>query len=369
MVNVLICLIVLLLSTFTSARNHQDNLIKLAVSNVTKGPAAQIGVRLNQGSHVYFQRANQHNELPGYRIEITHRNDSYEPFNTLKNTQYFLQQGDFFAFFNYVGTPTTSAVLDTIKDSKLPFLTPFTGAYFLRKPVIENVYTLRASYFQEVKAQLDYLINSKGFKKIGLLIQADDFGYAVEKGYKNVMERYHITPTVTARYRRNTEDIQTALTLLQKHNVEAVAFVGTYKPMSELINQAYEQSFTPFFSSVSFISSADLFSLLKYPSDVLITEVFPDPNNCSKAYCRQFVEDMSAAGFSTVDRIQLEGYMNAYLFTQVAKQCLKSMTSECFLKSIQGFSSQQLDFNIEFSSSDHQGLNNVYLNLYPPVNK
>ncbi|OKY24837.1 MULTISPECIES: ABC transporter substrate-binding protein [Thalassotalea] len=356
-----------MLSTLTYAQFNEDNLIKLAVSNVTKGPAAQIGIRLNQGAEVYFQKVNHQNELPGYRIEMTHRNDSYEPFNTLKNTQYFLQQGDFFAFFNYVGTPTTAAILETIKNNKLPFLTPFTGAYFLRKPAIKNIFTLRASYYQEVKAQLDYLINTRGFKNIGLLIQADDFGYAVEKGYKKIMESYHVTPTITARYRRNTEDIQTALMLLRKHKVEAVAFVGTYKPLSTLINQAYEQDFTPFFSSVSFISSADLFPLLKYHSDVLITEVFPDPKDCKKAYCRQFVEDMNAAGYSDLDRIQLEGYMNGYLFTQVAKQCINTMTPTCFLNEIQNFSSQQLDIKIEFSPLEHQGLNNVYLNIYSPV--
>lgn len=337
--------------------------IQLAVSNATKGPAAQLGFRLNQGASAYFNRINHSGGINGYRVEMLLRDDGYEPYKTLTNTHKFLKNENLFGFFNYVGTPTTFAIHQTVADSGLPFLMPFTGADFLRSPITPNIYNLRASYNQEAQAQIKYLIETKGIKKIGLLVQADEFGRAVERGYAKVLKSYGIEPVITTRYRRNTQDIATALDVLITKEVEAVAFVGTYNPLAELINSAYKKQFTPIFTTVSFISSQDLFKLIEQPSKIVVTEVMPDPKTCQYEYCFQFIKDMAAIGIKEFDRIQLEGYLNAHLFTQVASLC-SSITPSCFLNKIQHFNMNSLGLKVEYSPTDHQGLDEVYLNFF-----
>lgn len=343
-------------------KSHKE--LVLAVSNATSGPASQLGTRLNQGSLVYFNKVNKQQLLPGYEVKLHRLDDSYEPFNTLQNTQQFVANKDVFALFNYVGTPTTHAIFPMLKRLKLPFLTPFTGAEFLRFPPSSNIFNLRASYFQEAKVQIEYLVQEKKISKIGLLIQADQFGYSVEQGYLDALNSYGLTPVVTTRYRRNTLDIETALQILLEQQVEAIAFVGTYQPFATLINKANQKGFRPFFTTVSFISSKDLFNRIKEPANVLVTEVFPDPMVCDFIYCQEFRKDMLAAGFSSTDRVQLEGYLNAYLFSKVAAKCIDNMTTDCYLEKIKKFNNNENDFPIAFSDKDHQGSNSVYLNFY-----
>jgi ABC-type branched-subunit amino acid transport system substrate-binding protein len=343
---------------------HNKNPIFLASSSALSGPTAKLGTRLNQGSQAYFDRINRSGGIYGRQVRLVIVDDGYEPFKTLKNTQNFLEDNKIFALFNYVGTPTTSVVFPLIKNRALPFLMPFTGAKFLREPVTENIFNLRASYFQEINEQLSYLIKEEKITKIALLIQADAFGITAEKGYRNIMKKYGIEPVVTTRYRRNTEDIELALSVLKKNDVEAIAFVGTYEPFAELINTAAAQAFTPFFTTVSFISSHDLFPKILQRSRVLVTEVVPEPATCVLSICLEFIKDMKKAGKRYTDQVQFEGYLNAYLFVEVAKQCGESLSQSCFINKIKNLSYDFGGITANFSPDNHQGLNNVYLNFF-----
>jgi len=356
-------LICLSINAFAYSENQES--IKLAVSNATSGPAAQLGIRLNQGANAYFNRINLEGGVAGKTIKLEQLDDGYEPFKTLKNTQSFLKRNDIFAFFNYVGTPTTHAIIKQISKSDIPFLMPFTGAEFLRTPVIDNVYHLRASYYQEAEQQINYLVDTKRITNIGLLIQADEFGISVEKGYLLALKERGLKPTVTTRYRRNTKDVELALSILKDKNVQAIAFVGTYEPFSQLINSAYQQGFTPFFTTVSFISSHDLFQRLKQPSNVLVTEVMPDPNTCDDDICLQFIKDMEAQGVVEVDQVLFEGYLNAFVFVEVAKQCGSLLSQRCFLEKMKQFEYNHNGLSISFADNDHQGLSSIFLNFLP----
>ena len=347
-----------------SENNYNKQPIFLASSSALSGPTAKLGTRLNQGAQAYFDRINGSGGIYGRQILLEIVDDGYEPFKTLKNTQKFIKDNNVFALFNYVGTPTTSVVFPLIKNKPLPFLMPFTGAEFLRKPITKNIFNLRASYYQEVEAQIDYLVKEEKITKIGLLIQADEFGKAVEEGYINSLNKYGIELVVTTRYRRNTQNIDLALSVLKKNNVEAIAFVGTYEPLAELINTAATQKFTPFFTTVSFISSHDLFSRIKQKSRVLVSEVMPEPETCTLSICQQFINDMKKAGKRYTDQVQFEGYLNAYLFVEVAKRCGENLSQRCFLNKIKKFSYDFGGITANFSPDNHQGLNNVYLNFF-----
>ncbi len=350
---------------FALATEKTNKPIVLGISNALSGPAEQLGRRLNQGSDVYFNKVNMSGGIAGRKVDLVIEDDGYEPFKTLTNTQSLLNKSEVFAFFNFVGTPTTYAVMPMVKRSELPFLMPFTGAEFLRTPSHNRIFNLRASYFQEANAQIQYLVNKKKITRIGLLIQADEFGLAVEQGYLKIMKTMGIKPVISTRYRRNTQDISLALAILKTHKVEAVAFVGTYEPLAELINSAAKQAFKPFYSTVSFVSSHELFRRIKTagPVSLLVTEVMPDPNTCQALLCRQFITDMNNAGFHDLDQIQLEGYINAHVFTESAKQCGTELTADCLMDKL-----NQLPVNF-FPHHKHQTseLPNrppVYLNLF-----
>jgi len=334
------------------------------MSNALTGPASQLGNELKTGSMVYFNKINQQGGIHGRKVELISLDDGYEPVKTIANTHQLIAK-QVFALFGYVGTPTSHAILSILKQKNILFLMPFTGADFLRTPVKSNIFNLRASYQQEAKLQLDYLIKQKGYKNIALVIQADEFGLAAEKFFLHYLKDYKLNPVVTSRYRRNSDDISKVLSTIKQQSVDAVIFVGTYQPLAKLINSGHEQGVTPFYTTLSFISSSDLYSRLNHESRVMVSEVMPEPSACAWKVCYQFLADMKKAGIRQPNRVQLEGYLNAYIFTQVAKKCQVMLTKACFIQQFEQLSLSNEILPVQYSSESHQGLQQLYMSLSP----
>jgi len=344
-------------------QNPPTNTIKLGMSNALTGPTSQLGQDLSKGAFIYFKQLNNFDGINGQKVELISLDDAYEPENTVRNTKILIEQEQVLALFNYVGTPTSHAILPTLKQTNIPYLMPFTGADFLRTPVINNIFNLRASYSQEAQAQVDFLVTKKGFSQIALVIQADEFGLAAQRSYVQMMKKFNLKPVIDERFKRNSNDIEKVLAHLKTKPLDAIIFVGTYQPFSHLINLSYEQGLRPFFSTLSFVSSQDVFSRLKHPSKVVVSEVMPEPSQCQWQICRQFIRDMSKAGYQQLNRLQFEGYLNAHIFSLVAKQCGDKLTRTCLMKKFESFELKKEGLNISFSPNNHQGLNQVYLSF------
>jgi ABC-type branched-subunit amino acid transport system substrate-binding protein len=339
------------------------NNIKLGMSNALTGPASYIGKGVSRGAAVYFEQLNNAGGINGQQVELISLDDAYEPKNTIKNIKKFIIQEDVLALLNFMGTPSSHAILPILKQSNIPFLMPLTGADFLRTPVINNIFNLRSSYLQEAQAQIEFLIEVKKVSKIALVIQADEFGLAAQRSYEQIFKKYNIVPVITERYKRNTNDIERVLDNLATMPLDTVIFVGTYQPLSYLINLGYEQGIRAYFSTLSFVSSSYLFARLEHPSKVIVSEVIPSPYQCQWRICKKFIRDMKQAGYVDFNKFQLEGYLNAHLFSLVAKQCGTTLTRACLLEEFNSFKYEQNELNISFSPDNHQGLNQVHLSF------
>ncbi len=341
-----------------SQPSESNNDIKLGLS----GPTQYIGQGFKKGSLVYFKRLNESGGIHGRMVKLISLDDGYEPRNTVINTFKLIEEEEVFALFGYVGTPTSHAILPILNKSQILYLMPITGADFLRQPVIPNVFVLRASYDQEALAQVDYLVNKLSFKNIALVIQTDVFGLGVQRAINTLLNKHNLTPVITTRYKRNTTEVDHILTELMKKPVEAVIFIGTYIPFTNLINQAYQQGFKPVFTSFS-INGDSVSIRVKHPSRVITSEVMPDPKQCNWRLCQQFITDMKDAGINNTNRLQLEGYLNAFVFSQVAKKCPVTLTTQCLQQKLENFSFKDNGLDINFSADNHQGLQKVYLSF------
>ena len=101
----------------------------------------------------------------------------------------------------------------------------------------------------------------------------------------------------------------------------------------------------------------------------MLSEVVPDPLQCKWQLCQQFKSDMRNAGYAKLNRVQLEGYLNAFVFSQVAMRCEKALARQCLLKQFEQFNYQDNNFDISFSKYNHQGLQKVYFSFSNAVKK
>jgi branched-chain amino acid transport system substrate-binding protein len=363
LIKLIIISLVFSISLLVQAADEITKPIVLGSSSALSGPAKQLGTRLNAGANLFFEHLNETGGVNGRSVELVLLDDAYEPTKALKNTYQLLSDKSLFAFFNFVGTPTSSAVLPEVIRNNIPYITPFTGAQFLREESAKGVVNLRASYYQEAQEQIDYLVEEVKAKKIGLLVQADEFGTSLEKDYLKALTKIGRKPTVITRFRRNTTDIELALEILMHHEVDAVAFVGTYAPFATLISTGYLKGFSPYYTAVSFVSSKDLFPLLSYPSKVLITEVVPDIQSCKQSVCVEFRALAKKANLADYGPIEFEGFLNAKLFAALAQACIDDLKRSCIIQQLASASFDLGGIEASYVTKSSQGIEKVYRNF------
>ena len=157
--------------------------IKIGMSAPFTGRAERLGLDYRAGAQLAFNQLNQQGGVNGRPLELISLDDGYEPLRTVDNTRQLVFKEKVLALFGYIGTPTSNAVLPLLRHEQIPFIAPFSGADLLRQPDDQFIYNFRASYAQEASAQIQYLVDVRQFKKIALLIQADEFGASVERNF------------------------------------------------------------------------------------------------------------------------------------------------------------------------------------------
>jgi branched-chain amino acid transport system substrate-binding protein len=336
--------------------------ITIGMCNVLTGPAAALGTGIKKGSAVYFEKVNKAGGVNGRKIRIISYDDGYEPKNTVVQTRKLVQEDKVFALFGYVGTPTSTAIMPILAETKIPFWGPFTGAEFLRNPVNKYIFNVRSSYFDEAETQVQYLTEKRGISKIGVFSQNDAYGLAVKGGILKALRKRNLDLVGAATYERNTEDVSAAVAALKKANPEAVSMVGTYKAIAAFVKEAKAQGFNPVFLNVSFVGTAALARELGAAGDgVIITQVMPSPSDTSVQIVAQYRSDMKAAGHTELDYTDLEGYVDAAVFVEALRNAGQALTRESFLAAAESLNTSIGGLTVRFSATDHQALRKTYL--------
>jgi ABC-type branched-subunit amino acid transport system substrate-binding protein len=331
------------------------------------GRSERIGLDYRAGAQLVFAQVNQQGGIAGRPLEFITLDDGYEPDRTVDNTRQLVFHHQVLALFGYVGTPTANAILPLLRHQQIPFIAPFSGADLLRQPEDKFIYNFRASYAQEARAQIEYLVDQRQFKKIALLIQADEFGASVERNFLSELKKRQIKPVVIARFKRNATDLTDVVNTLSAAQPEVVLTVGTYQVLIDVIEQGAAQKFNPLYSVVSFTGVSELAALLNNRFRVLASMVMPDPRHSKLALVEAYRKQLLAASSPKAaaqhelrpSDVALEGFAAATLLVGALKQCGSTLTRSCLL---QALPQQQLfDLPLQYDSKRHQASQQVHL--------
>ena len=307
-----------LLATLPAATafSKESGALVLGQSAPATGPSAQLGIQLNRGARLYFDKVNAAGGVNGQKIELRMLDDGYEPARAKANTETFLND-DVFALFGYVGTPTSLAALPLVKDSGVPFFGPFTGAMSLRQPALRNVFHVRASYDDETALIVNQLHNL-GLSKIAVFRQNDSYGQAGLDGTTKALKALGLAPVAVGSFERNTVNVADAVKTITAAKPDGVVQIGSYKACAAFIRQARAAGYGGQFFNVSFVGTKALSDELnKDALGVVVSQVMPFPFSPAVSIVRDYLDAVKAAGGdATANYSSLEGYVDARVFVE-----------------------------------------------------
>jgi branched-chain amino acid transport system substrate-binding protein len=333
--------------------------IRVGMVNAQSGPAAGLGAGMQAGVAAYFARINGSGGVHGRQISLIVRDDGYEPSRSATQTQSLIDTDKVFALLGYVGTPTSRAAMPIALRAQVPYLFPFTGAEFLRTPVKDWVFNLRASYIDETEELVERMTADLGVTKVALLMQDDSFGESVKSGLAGALSKRSMQIQAETRIQRNSLDMTGAVHSLQLKQPEAIVFVGTYRQLAVAIKQAKAVGMAARFFTVSFIGTDNFIAAAGADGDgVYITQVVPAPHDARVAVVDRYLHDIKPAD---IGYTSLEGYLGAMIFVKALHNAGAQPTRAKLASALEALNSDLGGFKVAFSPSDHQGSDAVFL--------
>jgi ABC-type branched-subunit amino acid transport system substrate-binding protein len=359
--------IIVAIYIFFQERKYTDYTILIGASLPKTSVLKEYGNAVNSGAQAYFDYANQNNLLKNKKIKYLTYDDKYEPKLTLENTHKLLSNKDLFALYGFVGTPTVKNILPILYNGKIPFIFTFSGASFLRNNSNANIINFRSSYFNEIKEHIKYLYEKKGFTKIAVFYQNDEYG---EDGYVsvvNILKTYKLSPIAEGNYKRNTLSIRHAFNSIKDAKPEAIIMIGANQANTLFIKKAKQnKNFNnTIFCNISFgDASAMIKNLGEDNENIIFSQVVPNYQDKSIPVVKEYhkISKEFNPNFEP-SFISLEAFLSAKLFVTALANIEGNITRTNFLKAIRNLSNDTLD-GIPINASNKDLLNKTYLFKY-----
>jgi ABC-type branched-subunit amino acid transport system substrate-binding protein len=146
---------------------HAD--IYFGQSCALTGGSSFLGTQLRLGILAAFNETNAKGGVNGQLLQLVSLDDAYDPLFAAPNTQILAQNASMFALIGYVGTATAVAALPIALNYSIPLVGGFTGTPSLRSPFQRSVINIRAGYYDETAAMVNYLVNKRQVRRISIM--------------------------------------------------------------------------------------------------------------------------------------------------------------------------------------------------------
>ena len=337
--------------------------IRIGQSAALDGPAARLGLGMQRGLQAAFVEVNAAGGVHGRQLVLVSRDDGYEPDRAVSATLSLIEEEAVFCLAGYVGTPTAKAILPIVKDMQVPLVGLFTGAGFLRQPVVPTVFNVRASYDEETEALVASLTGDLGIERIAVFHQDDSFGRVGLSGTTKALAKRGLELAGVGTYPRNTEAVKQAVVDLQAAAPEAIVMVGAYAPIAAFVRACKKAGFEPVFTTISFTGTqATIEALGDQAEGLVISQVMPSPLSDDLPIIAAYRQAMQQQGQEQFDYTCLEGYVTGRVLIAGLQQAEQPLDRAGLVAAMEAMTAVDLGgLSVSFSAVDHQALDQVYL--------
>ncbi len=286
--------------------------IRVGESIDLTGANGDLGKDFLAGARVYFDYINSTGGVRGKKIMLDARDNQGSVEKSNQITQDLLSKDKVDVLFGYYGEGVVEATATNAAfiQANMALVAPFSGVSLAKAG---NVYFMRPSYAQEVKAVLDY-VKTLGLTRVAVVYSPNEYGKNGIAAVKNALHGSSVQLVVEQPLRENNSaDMTVAIqkiksggaqaTLMIMETLPAAAFVKTYHPLSP----------GALLLGLSQINHQTLMEVAgkSAAAGVIITQVVPHPANFKMETVRELDKIMKKYRDEAPSHLTMEGYLAA----------------------------------------------------------
>lgn len=352
-------------ATAGQAADPAGEVIKIGMVNDQTGANKGSGRGMKVGVHAYFKAVNEKGGVNGRKLDLIALDDQMVTEKTVDGLLKLVDEQKVFAVVGSVGSSNCVASLPIVKEYKLPFINPRTGASELRTPVLREVIHIRASYQQEVDKIVDQLVKD-GAKRFAVFYQNDTLGTDILASTENAVKRHGLSVVSKGSFERRTTAVTAGLASIMAGKPDAIIVGAVYAPGAEFIKLARQEGVQAHLAACSFAGGSNLVKAVGPAAEGLImSQVVPELGDLTLPItkeCKEAIEkNPEEVGFNTVS---MEGCMAAKSIVMALEKAGSPPTQASFLNAYESMKDADMGgIKLTFTPGDHQGQDNVYLQI------
>ena len=351
-----------------------DTEIKLGTHMpLSQSPAAAYAI-IADGMRAYFDYINDtEGGVHGRKISLIVGDDHYSPPDTSEVVRKLVEQDKVFAIVGGLGEATHFTVWKYLEDRAVPDLFISSGIEAWTKPVAKTRFGGNPVYLQEGEMLGQYIASEYPGKKLGLLIQDDEFGEEGEAGIRNGIEGSDVEITAVQTYdpANLLGDVTAQTQLLKNENVDVIAAYALPPQAGSLIRTAREVLNWPVPIVISGVNASNAFVQLAGVENAegVVTVLFGHQTwETDLAGVQQFLDVMQTyAPSASVENFTEYGYIIAELAVEALTRAGPDLTREGLIEALEGIKGYLCSLcvaPISFSPTDHRPFEiEVYVRL------
>jgi branched-chain amino acid transport system substrate-binding protein len=351
-----------------------DRSILVGCSNSFSGPLAFTGTEIvKYGTEIYFNHINERGGIRGRKLNMKSYDDGYDPTKAVENNKRLVEQDGVFCILSPQGTSPIFASLEYLEQQKVPLIFPFQGLPLKGK----LIFTTFTSYPRETEIVVHWLVNRKGFKRIGMIYQDDKYGLTYRDTAVETLKAMGMELVAQESVKRGAIDLSAQMAKLQQADLDVLLVILVPGPGAMAIKEAKKAGWT----KTKLISSGPLtdekFIILAggEGEGVWGFSLFPDPVHSMKPAVVEYRKILEKQVPGHVpNRYSLFGYFYAKLFGEAVQRAGKDITREKLIKTMEGIKNWEngIISPVSFSETDHEAQKDGFMvevrgNVFKPI--
>jgi len=347
--------------------------IKIGVLTAMTGPYAEYDVMWSQGGKVVFDEINQKGGIYGRKIDYLVEDDGCDSTKGSIAGKKLIYNENVFALYSGVCTGVVNALVPDVEAEKIP-LQPIgaAGTNYVRPwnkgPSGKYIFGGAMGLYYHGESMVDFAL-LKGWKKVAILYQTDQWGVEVYKGAKSQLEKSGLAFVAEESIVRDATDTSVQVIKLREKNPDAV-IMALYPRLGPIfLRQAYELGLKAnFVASAGMVSNLD--TLRKTARDEALKTFYYLWDRCdmpggtgapgceisdwNKKIKKAYPDKADDPNFPNPYSIM--GIGTATIFVEGLRRAGQDLTREKFinaLETMKDFDTKVLSSKISFSSNDH----------------
>lgn len=336
-----------------------DGPITLGQTAPQSGESALLGQTTN-GLRAYFEKVNDDGGINGRQIKVVSLDDGYDPARTVQALKLLQSKYNALADVGPVGSPTTAAALPAAQASNFPIVAPQTGASsFYEEPIPEMLFLSFPDYFVDGKTLGDFAAE-KGFERVGVLYQNDDFGKSILKGIEstdaNLVAKlpYDVTQT----------DFSPQAIELRSADVDAVILVTLVGTTVKFIPAMESINFRPEILLSQSSATTELINTVGEPlQDAYISAFIPPLWDTDNEQVKEFRDAMEKyQPGEDISSYAAWGWLSAQIAVAGLEQSESPLDTDAYvsgMNQIEGLAT--IGGEVSYAEDDHVGLDQMFM--------